>query len=124
MDNQGYDTGNYRVSRDDLRQEDTCFSGGDSHCHYRVMAMSADHSYIMAPLSHSWDHLTATIRGIPEGTFIRIGFCFPLNSNMSLTGSHMEVETMKELMADTTGMAYFQDLEVGVVFRRFKGGQG
>jgi hypothetical protein len=123
-DNQGYDGGNYRVSRDDLGEEDTCISGGDSPCHYRVMAMSADHSYIMAPVAYSWDHLTASIRGIPEGHFFRMGFCFPLNSTVTLTGSHMEVDTMEELMADTTGTAYYRDTEVGVVFRRFKGGQG
>ena len=29
---------------------------------------------------------------------------------------------MEELMEDTTGLGYFVDYDVGVVFRRFKGG--
>ena len=121
--NQGYNQGDFLVTRDDVGEEDICMSGGDSPCHYMVMAMSGDHSHIIAPAAYFWDHLSTTISGIPEGDFFRMGFCFPLNSTITVSGSYdpVEVATMEELMADTTGAAFFKDDEVGVVFRRFKG---
>ena len=45
---QGYDNGNYIVTKDDLgRDLDPCMSGGDSPCHYHLGAISVDHSYII-----------------------------------------------------------------------------
>ena len=54
---------------------------------------------------------------------LRIGVCFPLNSTVSIFGTPepQEVNSMEELMEDSSGTGFFVDREVGVVFRRFKG---
>ena len=122
-DHGGYGGGNYVVSRDDVDPDlDICTAGGDSPCHYRLMGISADHSYIMAPVEYS-GYLSATIGGIPDGKFLRIGICFPLNSLFYFDEKYgpVEMDSMDELMEDTTGNGYFVDREVGVVFRKFRG---
>jgi len=52
------------------------------------MGMSIDHSYIVAPVEYTtWeDELSVSIGKYPEGNFIRIGLCFPLNSTISVEG--------------------------------------
>ena len=89
------------------------------------MGMSIDHSYIVAPVEYTtWeDELSVSIGKYPEGNFIRIGLCFPLNSTISVEGKPQpeEVSSMEELMDDTSGLAFFLDREVGVVFRRLEG---
>jgi hypothetical protein len=89
------------------------------------MGMSIDHSYIVAPVEYTtWeDELSVSIGKYPDGNFIRIGLCFPLNSTISVEGKPQpeEVSSMEKLMDDSSGLAYFLDREVGVVFRRLEG---
>ena len=91
---------------------------------YRAMAMSADHSYIIAPQEYDHNGYFGASIGLPEGQFLRLGICFPLNSTIYFdqwNPSLVEWNSMDELMDDTTGLGYFIDNEVGVVFRMFKG---
>jgi len=127
QDSKGYGKGNYIVTRDDLGLNiDPCMSGGDSPCHYRSMGMSADHSYIIAPLKfEGWeDTLKGSIHGLPDGHFLRFGICFPLNSTISFSKDLVQMNSMEELMKDTSGMGYLVDTEVGIMFRMFRGWQG
>jgi len=125
QDKGGYNGGNYIVARDDVDPAlDLCTAGGDSPCHYRSMAMSLDHSYIIAPVEYDHNaYLAASIDGLPTGQPMRIGICFPLGSSIYFDEwpALEEKSTMDELMEDTTGMGYFIDHEVGVVFRKFIG---
>ena len=121
---QGNNNGNYIVTRDDLgRDLDPCMSGGDSPCHYHLGAILVDHSYIIYPARYTWHAFDVRIGGLPEGDLLRIGVCFPLNSTISVFGEPepQEVNSMEELMEDSSGTGFYVDREVGVVFRRFKG---
>ena len=121
------DHGNYIVTRDDLgRDVDPCLSGGDSPCHYHVGAISVDHSYIVAPATYTWDQIDLRIGDLPEGDLLRVGVCFPLNSTITVSGTPepQEVDSMEQLMEDTSGSGYFVDHGVGVLFRRFRGDGG
>lgn len=121
-DANGYGNGNYFITRDDVGMADSC-SGG-TNCHYRQTGLSADHSFIIAPFQYDKrGRLRASIDGLPEGEFLRFGVCFPLNSTIVKDSTLIEMGSMEELMEDTTGTGYFVDNEVGVLFRRFKGGQ-
>jgi len=126
-DKGGYRGGNYIVARDDVDPAlDVCTAGGPYPCHYRAMAMSADHSYIIAPTEYDNNaYLGASIEGIPEGQPLRLGICFPLNSSIYFDEwpGPVEMGSMDELMENNDGNGYFIDHEVGVVFRNFVGGK-
>ena len=75
------------------------------------------------PARYTWHAFDVRIGELPEGDLLRIGVCFPLNSTISIFGTPepQEVDSMEELMEDSSGTGFYVDREVGVVFRRFKG---
>jgi hypothetical protein len=94
------------------------------------LALSTDHSYIFAFRNNSLpSNYLFKLYGLDSGFGQNIGFCVPLNAKeeeisfhgtSGASGDLTELDSYQDLLDDRTGLAYYWDREVGVVFTRFQ----
>ena len=88
--------------------------------------MSTDHSYIYSFHNNSLPaRFELALEGLDSGHSLLVGICVPLEAaleDLDLFGHPKPVQrdTFSELKEDNSGAGYYWDMEVGIIFRKFR----